>query len=246
MSNHLVSMTYKRKLGSNLRKSLMAILADKASDDGSGIYASKQTIADELDCSKRAVIETIKAFIADGLLVEIGQRKVTNGFTVEYAIVVDALEDMPLAACHAERARRKANPCTPVTGEPPARVNDVHLTGEPGAPKPLLNLPLSVSSKPTEESAAAPTLLPEHIVEAWNDLAQRKGLPMVKKLTPGRRKHLRPLMRQYSIDDFTDAIDAIERSPFLLGENGNGWRADFDFLLQPSSFQKLIEGSYGQ
>lgn len=90
----------------------------------------------------------------------------------------------------------------------------------------------------------SPALKPEHVVEAWNAMAARTGLASVVKLTEARRKHLNTRIRQYAIDDFISAIDAIERSPFLLGENGRAWRADFDFLLQPSSFIKLIEGSY--
>ena len=48
------------------------------------------------------------------------------------------------------------------------------------------------------------------------------------------------------LDEWKQAFAAIERSPFLKGENKTGWRASFDFLLQPSSFTKLIEGQYDQ
>ena len=75
-------------------------------------------------------------------------------------------------------------------------------------------------------------------------MAERKGLPKVKLLTAQRTKHLKARIRDYAIDDFTDAISAIERSRWLCGENDRGWKADFDFLLQPKSFTKLIEGSY--
>lgn len=87
-------------------------------------------------------------------------------------------------------------------------------------------------------------LLPEHVVEAWNAMAARHGLAKVAKLTEARRKKLNARIAQHPIEDFTAAIAAIERSPFCLGNSREGWRADFDFLLQPSSFVKLIEGSY--
>lgn len=86
-------------------------------------------------------------------------------------------------------------------------------------------------------------LRPEHVVEAWNEMAGRKGLPKAK-LTPERRRKLQSRIKQHSVEDFTEAIAAIERSQFLLGENERGWRADLDFLLQPKSFTRLIEGSY--
>lgn len=37
---------------------------------------------------------------------------------------------------------------------------------------------------------------------------------------------------------------AIRGSPFLLGENDRGWRADFDFALKPRNISKILEGGY--
>jgi biotin operon repressor len=101
-----------------MRKSVMALLADKASDDGSGIYASKQTMADELCCSKQAILNTIDAFLAEGLLIAIGRRGNANGYTVEYGIVVSALEALPLVKCHADRAARQSTRSTGQSNRP--------------------------------------------------------------------------------------------------------------------------------
>ncbi|NYD88773.1 hypothetical protein [Sphingomonas melonis] len=100
--------------------------------------------------------------------------------------------------------------------------------------------------KKEEESSneLSPALRPEHVVEAWNEMASRIGLPTVRKLTADRRKRLNARLREHPVEHWTEAIGAIERSPFLRGDSRGGWRADFDFLLQPSSFLKLIEGSY--
>lgn len=84
----------------------MVLLADKASDDGRGIYASKQTMADELCTSKQTVITVIKELLADGLLKAVGQNKITAGYTVEYAINVAKLQALPLVKCHADRESR--------------------------------------------------------------------------------------------------------------------------------------------
>lgn len=94
--------------------------------------------------------------------------------------------------------------------------------------------------------APAGALTPEQIVSAWNDLAERTGLATVRSLTKGRRQQIAARLKDYpNIDEWADALAAIERSPFLLGLEGrSGWRANFDFLLQPSSFAKLIEGTY--
>lgn len=87
-------------------------------------------------------------------------------------------------------------------------------------------------------------LKPEHVIEAWNDLARRHGLPLAAKMTDARQKHLKTFVRRNSIDEVLAGLTAIERSGFLRGENDRGWRADIDFFLQPKSFAKLIEGAY--
>src|SRR3546814_20036288 len=118
MSNHLITECSKRKIGSLTRFAMMSYLADKASDDGRGIYASKQTMADELDTTKKTVIDTIKALIADGLLIVVGERACINGHTGEYAIDVDALRALPLVACW-QRKKDRAEARAPGEASPP-------------------------------------------------------------------------------------------------------------------------------
>jgi hypothetical protein len=90
-----------------------------------------------------------------------------------------------------------------------------------------------------------PGLKPEHVLEAYNAMAVRAGLPHAR-MTPERRKKLPGFIRRNSVDDITEAISAMERSPLCRGENDRQWKADFDFLLQPKSFTRLIEGTYGR
>lgn len=86
---------------------------------------------------------------------------------------------------------------------------------------------------------------PEHVIEAWNVMAVEAGVPKAK-MTPERRKKLAMFIRRHPIDDITEAIWAVPRTPFLRGENDRGWKASIDFMLQPSSFTKIIEGTYGE
>ncbi len=112
MSNHLTSEVDKRQVGSMARTAVMRLMADKASDDGSGIWASKQRMAEEIGTTRQTVITTIKSLIEDGLISECGQRACENGYTVEYLIDVQALRVLPLVPCHEkdhlEASTRKA------------------------------------------------------------------------------------------------------------------------------------------
>jgi len=132
VSNHLITATYKANLRTPMRKAVMVLLADKASDDGSGIWASKQTMADELCCSKQAVIDTVKAFVAEGLLREDGQRKSPNGYTNCYAINVEQLVKVGLVNCHAKKIDRSLSNTSQSAGP----VNEVDVTSQSAGPKP--------------------------------------------------------------------------------------------------------------
>lgn len=95
-----------------------------------------------------------------------------------------------------------------------------------------------------DSSAEPPPLTVDEIVEAWNERMAPQGFPAVRRLTGTRLRQLKARLRENTIEDWQQAMSALERSNFCRGENGRGWRADFDFLLQPKSFTKLLEGAY--
>lgn len=92
--------------------------------------------------------------------------------------------------------------------------------------------------------ADPPPLCAAEIIDAWNQRMVPLGLPGVRRMTETRKRQLRARLRDSKLEDWQRAFDALERSKFLRGENDRGWRADFDFLLQPKSFTKLLEGAY--
>lgn len=113
---------------------------------------------------------------------------------------------------------------------------------------------VSVTSQDTEtdtdiepkgscETGVSP-VRPAEIVEAWNITATDLGLPKVVKLTTDRKRKLSARCKDSTLEEFQAALAAIRRSRFLQGDNKEGWKANFDFFLQPKSFTKLIEGAY--
>jgi hypothetical protein len=77
-----------RRFGSAARKQIIMFLADKASDDGSGIWCSKGTIQRHTELGESTVKRTISVFLKEGILIETGRRPCKNGFTVLYRIVL--------------------------------------------------------------------------------------------------------------------------------------------------------------
>lgn len=241
-------MVYGRQVGSMLRKAVLAYFAERANDDGSLIYASKRTIACEIECSKQAVITTVKQFVAEGILSESGRHQISSGYTNIYNINLAAVLALP-------PAKVSINQSTPLTGQ--EMDQSAPLTGvvNPIVPiesteltqtvlEPSLNNEANASvdiSPPT----SAETLTVEHVVEEWNDRAFRMGKPKVRDITPERRKQAKSRIAQYSVDDFIDVMEKVERSAFLRGDTG--WHGcTFDWIMKKANFQKIIEGNYDQ
>ena len=88
MSRKIAALVYSRKTGSMLRKALLNYMAERASDDGSGIWASKKRMALEIEASRRAIITNIQTLVDEGLLIEVGKKKHKNGWTMEYLSLI--------------------------------------------------------------------------------------------------------------------------------------------------------------
>lgn len=83
------------------------------------------------------------------------------------------------------------------------------------------------------------------ITEMWNELTDY-GIKPIRGITEGskRRESVRARLRQYSLTDFSEAIDKVKKSDFLQGKNKQGWMITFDWFILPNNFQKVLEGNY--
>ncbi len=205
-------------------KMVLLCLADFANDRGE-CWPSVDTIAGKCSCSDRTVQKAIKNLKAWGILTTVDAPGKSHRFTID-----------PRSTFTTEKA---APPKNSAKG-----VKDIRPGGEAGSPKPSKNH----QEPPIDLSASADEpLTVNEIVEDWNCLAADVGLPTVRRLTETRRKRAKARLREYpDVADWQRVFRHIRETPFLLGENREGWRADFDFLLQAKSFTKLTEESYGQ
>jgi len=146
MSIDVATMCMKRVFGSATRKQIICFLADKASDDGTGIWCSKGTIALNTELSKSTVKRIILKFRKEGIISETGKRVNSHGFTVEYRINLDRVEMLDLITKPLEPARITVNP---VSDEPPSG-SKAHLQG--GSQR-TPNHPLTILEPPTRKSA---------------------------------------------------------------------------------------------
>lgn len=87
---------------------------------------------------------------------------------------------------------------------------------------------------------------PAFDLTAINRVLKKYSLPEIQKLTDERKTKLKARVDDSGgFDEFLGRMEAaLAESSFLRGDNSNGWRADFDFFLQKSSWLKVVEGSY--
>lgn len=69
MSWRMAKECSERKFGNAPRKQIIMFLADKPSDDGSGIWCSKGTIQRHTELGASTVKRTIKEFLDEGILI---------------------------------------------------------------------------------------------------------------------------------------------------------------------------------
>jgi biotin operon repressor len=148
LSRDVAALVYSRQLGSMARKAVLAYMAERANDDGSGVWASKQRIADEVECSKQTVITTIKGLVDDGLVIETGHHKTTNGYTVVYGICIDVVGLLPAA-------KRDDKEVQILTGQELDGSRSFTPRGQGALPKPSLNRPVPSEAKASSGRATS-------------------------------------------------------------------------------------------
>ncbi|SLN41329.1 hypothetical protein [Pseudooctadecabacter jejudonensis] len=144
MSWRVANACAERKFGSATRKQIIMFLADKASDDGSGIWCSKGTIQRHTELGETTVKRTIREFLKEGILVETGARGCKNGFTVVYRIDLARIEALELTA---EPKIETGSTVAPVQTGPGTGAT---VAGVPGPPRPP-NHPKTIHKPPTRE-----------------------------------------------------------------------------------------------
>ena len=84
----------------------------------------------------------------------------------------------------------------------------------------------------------------EDIVQYWNSTLGKYGIAQIKKISSqtSRYKMLSRRIEDYGADEVKSAIDNIENSDFLKGNNG--WMITFDWFVKPNNFIKVYENNY--
>ncbi len=196
-------------------------LSDKASDDGSGIWCSKGTIQRHTELGETTVKRTIREFLKEGILVEIGARGCKNGFTVVYRIDLAKVEALELTT---EPDIEMGTTVDPVQTGPGTGAT---VAGVPGPQRPP-NHPITIQKPPTRERAAAADEEAERVLAAYPP-------DRVRAMTDSLRRIREALDAGTEVADLLQAVKAyatesagFTRSKVCFSDNwfkSGRWRA---------------------
>jgi hypothetical protein len=197
-------------------KIVLLALADCANDEGH-CWPSVASLVRKCSKSERTIQGSIKRLEAEGLLV----RREVPGKGCNYTVL----------------------PRTPAANAP--RSDNAPAKASP--PQGLPSTPAAAADKPSRTITSEAKASSQRVVDHYNSVAKKHGWPEVRVQDASRRQTLRLRLNEHGEKALIGAIDAMAASPFLRGEGRDGrWRPDFDFLLQPQSLRRLIEGFYGE
>lgn len=227
------AMTWAASVKTNTatQKLVLLLLADRTGDDES-CYPSLNRIADDACISRRCVIENIKKLAVHGFL-SVEKR------TIEHEETGKAWNKSNLYILHVGSfPLGMSNPKHGV-------VNSVHGGGEPSALGVVNSVhPNHPVEPPIKSEATQSNFSIADAVQIYHDSCV--GLRKVQKITDDRRRAFNARMNEWGEDAVRNVFKIVSSSDFLMGrlKNKGTWRPDFDFILTPKGFTKIMEGKY--
>ena len=77
---------------------------------------------------------------------------------------------------------------------------------------------------------------------AWNEICI--DFQKVKMVTDSRVRTISARLKDASLDDIKEVFRIAQASDFLKGNNQRGWKASFDWVMNPTNYAKVAEGLY--
>lgn len=216
MSIKLMSLVWESTTFTGSHRLVMLAIADSANDDGV-CWPSVKTIAKRANISERQASRVLNDLLAMKAI----QRAVRYQGDRQTSSVTNI--------------NIQALVVTSMSGG-----GDIGVTGGGD---------IAMSYKPSEEPPIEPPLdeaTPSRVIALYNESLPE--LAKVKVVTKARTSAVTARMTDYpkakSLDWWSKFFQRVRESTFLINGSDNGWRCDFDFLVSPSGFAKVIEGKY--
>jgi hypothetical protein len=165
--------------------------------------------------------------------------------------VVSAMRDKGMIEGHAVSAWEKHQPKREDNSAERVKAHRKRKAGQRNAGVTQGNAPDKDTDKDTEPSkeggsAQAREPSPQGAFDyfVWAVNVKGRNIPTPHQLSKDRKTKIAARLNESGFDKWKLACDKLAVSDFCNGQNDRGWIANLDFMLQPSRFNKLIEGAY--
>ena len=109
------------------------------------------------------------------------------------------------------------------------------------------NIGLSNDNPPVESGSLSSSALDmKSLMDFFNTTMKKYGalIPTIRTISGPRKTHTLARIREHGAGAFRLMIETAAHSDFLNGRNFKGWTANYDWLIKPENFVKVIEGNY--
>lgn len=124
---------------------------------------------------------------------------------------------------------------------PPEEEVEYEVEDEEEGNSPSLFKEQNITPLPEERKKVAPKKEKE-VVDFFNETCTR--LSKVQIISVARKKKIAARISEVGFDKILEIITEVSQSDFLNGNNPRNWTADFDWILEPRNFTKILEGNY--
>jgi hypothetical protein len=215
MSWRIANECAERRFGSAARKQIIMFLADKASDDGSGIWCSKGTIQRHTELGESTVKRTISDFLREGILIETGRRHCKNGYTVVYCIVLAKITQLEPTA---EPDLATGSTVDPVQSEPGTGSTVDGVRGPRWPP----NHPKTIHKPPTRKREGAEkveNLEAEKILVAYPKDRIRDRRTCLRQISMALKEGVEPSDLLLAVKAYDAESEGYTRSKVCFSDN---------------------------
>ena len=188
-------------------------------------YATQEILAKKMNLDKKSVMRSFKKLVEIGIL----QVEKENGFSNKYF-----LTDLNI-----ENQYQKGTGTSTKMSLPPVPKRDYTSTKMSLPPVPKRD---TIKNKYNKNELIRINKK-KYIYVIWNELAEELGLSKIKMLTDKRKRKMDVLLKKYTIEEITEALEKIKESDFLQGKTSN-WQMTFDDFIEERKFIKLLEDGY--
>ena len=257
VADRIVGKTDKKPNGNQTEKNLLMAMANYASDNGEGIWASNQCLADRAGVSRETATRTVKLLKDKGLIERLGIKKYGKTHTVIYRMDLTVLYHLDLTETAKNHLERMA--VSDVTERHNASVNDVtedHNASERCDARDVSDVTerhtnryrnhiYNISLNARARAREGDRHLVDRIREAYDELSDKHNLPGIKVFGDSRKRLIRARLKDAggNEDLLFEVMHKVADSDYCRGLV-NGWKADFNFIFSPEGFPKILEGKY--